>query len=155
MNKVRRVAVWAITILFLPVGVQANDLVVREFEKQQLTPVYWSEGANHGDFNQDGHQDVVSGPHIWLGPDFKHRYEYYPAVAPTKRLPNDFGFYSNDNFFSFVHDINDDGWPDVLTVGLPKIRGRPSAASPRNGRSTGSGTSSPTASRTKPRRLAT
>jgi len=119
MNRIQRVAAWAIAFFCLPAGVQANDLVVREFEKQQLTPVYWSEGANHGDFNQDGHQDVVSGPHIWLGPDFKHRYEYYPAVAPTKRLPNDFGFYSNDNFFSFVHDINDDGWPDVLTVGLP------------------------------------
>ena len=24
-----------------------------------------------------------------------------------------------DNFFSFVFDFNADGWPDVLTVGLP------------------------------------
>jgi hypothetical protein len=29
------------------------------------------------------------------------------------------GYYSNDNFFSFVSDINKDGWPYVLTVGLP------------------------------------
>jgi hypothetical protein len=34
-------------------------------------------------------------------------------------LPYDRGYYSNDNFFSFVYDINADGWPDVLTVGLP------------------------------------
>jgi hypothetical protein len=54
-----------------------------------------------------------------LGPDFEHRYEYYPAVAPTKRLPYDRGYYSNDNFFSYVYDINGDGWPDVLTAGLP------------------------------------
>ena len=119
MNRIQRVAALIFTYLFLTVGAQANDLVIREFEKQQLTPVYWSEGANFGDFNQDGHQDIVSGPHMWLGPDYKHRYEFYPAVAPTKRLPNDFGFYSNDNFFSFVYDFNEDGWPDVLTVGLP------------------------------------
>ena len=119
MNRIQRVAALAFTYLCLTAGAQANDLVVREFEKQQLTPVYWSEGANFGDFNQDGHQDVVSGPHMWLGPDFKHRYEFYPAVAPTKRLPYDFGIYSNDNFFSFVYDFNADGWPDVLTAGLP------------------------------------
>lgn len=119
MDRIQRVAALAFTYFFLTVGAQANDLVVREFEKQELTPVYWSEGANFGDFNQDGHQDVVSGPHMWLGPDFTHRYEFYPAVAPTKRLPNDFGFYSNDNFFSFVYDVNGDGWPDVLTAGLP------------------------------------
>ncbi len=119
MNTIQRVAALIFTYLFFVVGAQADDLVVREFEKRQLTPVYWSEGASHGDFNQDGHQDIVSGPHMWLGPDFRHRYEYYPAVAPTKRLPNDFGFYSNDNFFSFVYDFNEDGWPDVMTVGLP------------------------------------
>ena len=119
MIRIQRVVAFTFTFFFATVAAQADDLVVREFEKQQLTPIYWSEGASHGDFNQDGHQDVVSGPHMWLGPDFKHRYEYYPAVAPTKRLPNDFGFYSNDNFFSFVYDINSDGWPDVLTVGLP------------------------------------
>lgn len=119
MNRIQRVVALISTYLCLTVVAQADDLVIREFEKQQLTPVYWSEGASFGDFNQDGHQDVVSGPHIFLGPDFEHRYEFYPAVAPTKRLPYDFGYYSNDNFFSFVYDINADGWPDVLTAGLP------------------------------------
>lgn len=118
MNRVQRVAALAFTFLSTAVGAQASDYVVHEFEKQELTPIYWSEGANFGDFNQDGHQDVVSGPHIFLGPDFKHRYEFYPAVAPTKRLPNDRSYYSLDNFFSFVFDFNADGWPDVLTVGL-------------------------------------
>ena len=119
MNRIQRVAALIFTCICLTVGAQANDFVIREFVKQELTPSYWSEGADFGDFNQDGHMDVVSGPHIFLGPDFIHRYEYYPAVAPTKRLPNDFAIYSNDNFFSWVFDFNADGWPDVLTVGLP------------------------------------
>ena len=100
------------TYLCLTVGAQAADLVVREFEKQELTPIYWSEGA-------DGHQDIVSGPDIYLGPDFNDRYEFYPAVAPTRRNPKDRSYYANNNFFSFVYDFNADGWPDVMTVGLP------------------------------------
>ena len=124
MNRIQRVAALTFTYLCLTVGAQAvsaqaTDLVIREFEKQELTPMYWSEGANFGDFNQDGHQDVVSGPNIFLGPDFNHRYEFYPAVGPTRRHPNDHSYYSLDNFFSFVFDFNADGWPDVLTVGLP------------------------------------
>ena len=119
MNRIQRVAALIFTYVCLTVVAQADDLVIREFEKQELTPIYWSEGADFGDFNQDGHLDVVSGPDIYLGPDFQHRYEFYPAVAPTRRNPNDRSYYANNNFFSFVYDFNADGWPDVLTVGLP------------------------------------
>lgn len=119
MNRIQRVAALILTYTCLTVGAQASDQVIREFEKQELTPVYWSEGADVGDFNQDGHLDVVSGPDIYLGPEFEHRYEFYPAVAPTRRSPKDRSYYANNNFFSFVYDVDEDGWPDILTVGLP------------------------------------
>lgn len=89
------------------------------FKKLHLLPSYWSEGANVADLNMDGHMDIICGPHWFKGPNFKERFEFYPAVAPTKRSRNDFAVYSLDNFFSFVHDCNGDGWPDILTVGLP------------------------------------
>jgi FG-GAP-like repeat len=110
------------TLFGLSLGVAAsneNEHVLREFRKFHLTPIYWSEGANFGDFNRDGIVDVVCGPHIYLGPDYKFRHEFYPAVAPTKRGPNDMQIYALDNFFSFVYDFNADGWADILTIGLP------------------------------------
>ena len=119
MKSIPRVVALICTGTFLSVSALADEFVIREFEKHQLTTVYWSEGASFGDFNKDGHMDVVSGPHMWLGPDFEHLYEYYPAVAPTKVETYSRGYYSNDNFFSFVYDIDGDDWPDVLTVGLP------------------------------------
>jgi hypothetical protein len=119
MNRMQRAAAAILACSFLTVSALADDYVIRGFEKRQLSSVYWSEGGSYGDFNQDGHMDVVSGPHMWLGPDFEHLYEYYPAVAPTKVETYSRGYYSNDNFFSFVYDIDGDGWHDVLTVGLP------------------------------------
>ena len=52
-----------------------------EFERQQLSEHYWSEGASFGDVNRDGVPDAVSGPFWWEGPTFKKRHEFYPATA--------------------------------------------------------------------------
>ncbi len=40
-------------------GEDRTGYQLQEFQKIHLTPVYWSEGADYGDFNQDGHLDVV------------------------------------------------------------------------------------------------
>ena len=112
----------------------AAERTIHSFKKLRLDPYYWSEGASFGDINRDGRPDAVSGPYWWEGPDFTKRHEIYPpattfaikkADGTTEKLPGFEGAlgkknaYSSDNFFSFVHDFNGDGWNDVLTYGLP------------------------------------
>ncbi len=93
-----------------PLGAQQPEW--HSFTKVQLETTFYSEGASFGDFDGDGFQDVVSGPHLFLGPDFETRLEYAPAT------PFDTAVYSN-NFFAFSHDFDADGWADVLIVGFP------------------------------------
>ncbi|MCP4860598.1 MAG: c-type cytochrome [Planctomycetes bacterium] len=74
--------------------------------------MFFSEGASYTDFDRDGFQDVVSGPHVYFGPDFKEGIELYSAA------PFNVQGYS-DNFFAFPHDVNHDGWVDAFFVGFP------------------------------------
>ena len=45
MNKIYWFIAVIITCSYLNSGAQADELVVREFEKHQLSSVYWSEGV--------------------------------------------------------------------------------------------------------------
>ncbi len=98
--------------LLLAVPAAAQDHKLHTFQRQQLTDVYYSEGANAGDLNGDGKLDVIYGPHWYEGPEFKIKHELYPAKPQNKE-----GY--ADNFFNWVYDFNGDGKPDVLTVGFP------------------------------------
>jgi len=91
---------------------QADEHRLHSFTRQQLSDVYYSEGISTGDINNDGHTDVVYGPHWYAGPDFANRNEIYPAV-PQKRE----GY--ADNFFNWIYDFDQNGWNDILVVGFP------------------------------------
>ncbi len=93
-------------------ALQAQDLKLHSFDRQQLTNVYYSEGANAGDVNHDGVADVVYGPYWFAGPDYKVKREIYPPVAQNLE-----GY--ADNFFNWIYDFNGDGWKDVFVVGFP------------------------------------
>jgi hypothetical protein len=99
-----------------------------KFERKELSNEFWSEGANFGDFNKDGQNDVVSGPYWWEGPSFEKRHEYAPATVTHKRKKEDgseetvkgydpLGY--SRNFFAFTYDFNQDGWTDILILGFP------------------------------------
>ena len=110
------------------------NMAVHTFKKLHLDKYYWSEGANFGDLNKDGFKDAVSGPYWWEGPDFTKRHEIYEPKT-TFALKKDDGTeehipgfegalgkknaYSTDNFFSFVYDLNRDGYLSSYELGRP------------------------------------
>jgi hypothetical protein len=79
------------------------------FRMQRLSDFYYSWGASAADFNHDGVMDVVSGPHIYFGPDYTTHREIYEALTTN---PSD--EYTRDDWMQFSGDFTGDGWPDVI-----------------------------------------
>ena len=82
------------------------------YKKIVLSDKFYCEGANVGDFNNDGKMDVVAGPWWFEGPDFKVKHEIY---SPKAFDPHGY----STNFLTFTGDFNGDGWLDVFQVGFP------------------------------------
>src|SRR4051812_25216721 len=110
--------------LLIVVGICCNISAdeLHTFKRTQLSDQFWCEGANFGDLNNDGVNDLVSGPWWYEGPAFKKRHEFYPAtntfqlkLGPmtgvdvpgfegTLGVANKY----SDNFFVWVLDFNND-----------------------------------------------
>jgi hypothetical protein len=38
---------------------------------KKLSPLFWAEGGTAADLDGDGHMDVIAGPKVFFGPDYK------------------------------------------------------------------------------------
>ncbi len=103
---------WVLCFNVSSTRLRAEDKVLHTFERQKLSDVYFSEGANAGDLNGDGQNDVVYGPYWFEGPAFTAKHEIYEPK------PQNMEGYAN-NFFNWVYDFNADGLGDVFVVGFP------------------------------------
>ncbi|HTO03624.1 MAG TPA: VCBS repeat-containing protein [Opitutus sp.] len=116
-RPLRAILYFSVALALTPLTGQAADSTAPahpplEWRKFETNNQFLAEGAAFGDLNRDNQIDAVAGPYWYEGPDFSQRHDLYPAVAfdPLQ--------YS-DNFLTFVHDFNADGWADVLVVGWP------------------------------------
>jgi len=82
------------------------------FEKYVLCDTFVSEGVAVADINNDGQLDIVAGAYWFEAPDWKQ----HELTAPQP-FAYDKG-YSNA-FLHFALDVDQDGWVDVIRVGLP------------------------------------
>ena len=95
---------------FVPEELSPNYRMLR------LTPFYYSFASGAADFDRDGNMDIVSGPFIFLGPDFAKVREFYMALS-TNPSTN-----FSSNWLEFAGDFTGDGWPDVLLASTSGTR---------------------------------
>ncbi len=82
------------------------------FEKITITRDFISEGVAIADVNLDGKWDIFAGAYWFEGPDWTP----HEIDTPLKRDP--LKEYSN-SFLDFATDVDHDGYPDLIRVGLP------------------------------------
>lgn len=86
------------------------ERVAGQFRKQVLNDFFYGWGAASGDVNRDGAIDIVSGPFIYYGPDFRSFREF--SIAEPVNPATDYPRF----FEQYVADFTGDGWPDILAV---------------------------------------
>jgi hypothetical protein len=86
-----------------------DEKVGSDFKKQRLSDFYYSWGTSAADFNHDGVLDIVSGPYIYYGPDYKTSREIYYALS--NNAVTEFSL-----MMEHAADFTGDGWPDIITV---------------------------------------
>ncbi len=82
------------------------------WQRIKIDDTFRSEGAAAADFNRDGKVDVVAGDVWYEAPDW-----HMHALRPVGQYKYNGGY--SESFCNFTHDVNGDGWVDVILVGFP------------------------------------
>ncbi len=91
---------------------RAQEVKELRFVKHVLTHDFISEGAAVADVNRDGKLDIIAGAYWFEAPDWRQ----HEITAPKKYLPaTEF----SNSFLNFSLDVDQDGWPDQVRMGLP------------------------------------
>jgi len=112
-----RFALMTAAVLGISSNLFASDL---NWQRIAVDAEFRAEGVAIGDFNHDGRMDVAAGDVWYAAPDWKRTEIRQPLTQqgkPTDKYDGTKG-YSNC-FCQWTHDVNRDGWDDLITVGYP------------------------------------
>jgi hypothetical protein len=88
------------------------EVTSEHFTERKISDFYYGWSAVSGDLRKKGTMDIVSGPFIYLGPDYVERLRYREGRVYNPALE-----YAPD-MVNFVADFNGDGWPDIVASDL-------------------------------------
>lgn len=78
----------------------------------KISPLFWAEGGTAADLDGDGHMDIIAGPKVFFGPDYKVEKDLVPCQ------PYSIVGYSQF-FLAYDYDVDKDSHVDVVIIGFP------------------------------------
>jgi len=109
-------------------GAVSGKLGTLKFTRKDLNRLNLAEASTFGDYNKDGHVDVLSGPYWWEGPAFDKAHELdQPSCTPANPAAcNCYTCTSEGDWATIRMTSNGDGWIDAVRISRP---GNPSYCS--------------------------
>ena len=111
----------AVTALLVVPGYSQEKVEDNNWHRIKLDERFRSEGVAAADFNNDGRMDVVAGDVWYQAPTSDAYLSGKNWLRKEVRLPGEFvaGKGYSQSFVNIAHDVDGDGWVDVIIVGFP------------------------------------